>query len=64
MKRNKFIKHLDKHGCYLLREGSNHSIYYNPFNSRISTVPRHIEIKYFIVQKICKDLEIDIPEGK
>jgi len=64
MKRNKFIKHLSRNGCYLLREGSNHSIYYNPYNSRISTIPRHIEIKYFIVLKICKDLEIDIPEGK
>jgi predicted RNA binding protein YcfA (HicA-like mRNA interferase family) len=64
MKRHKLIKHLEQRGCYLLREGGNHSIYYNPGNSRISTIPRHIDIKFFIAQKICKDLEIDLPEGK
>jgi mRNA interferase HicA len=60
MKRNKLIKHLEINGCYLLREGGNHSIFYNPENSRISTVPRHREIKFFIAQKICKDLEISM----
>lgn len=64
MKRIKLIQHLEKYGCYLLREGGNHSIFYNPENSRISTIPRHREIKFFIAQKICKDLEIFLPEEK
>jgi mRNA interferase HicA len=64
MKRNKLIKHLEINGCYLLREGGNHSIFYNPENSRISTVPRHREIKSFITLKICKDLEVSIPSEK
>ena len=64
MKRIKLIKHLERNGCYLLREGSNHSIYYNPMNSRLSTMPRHNEIKFFIANKICKDLEISLPTGK
>jgi len=61
MKRNKLIKHLEKHGCYLLREGSGHSLFFNPLNNAISTVPRHSEAKKFTSQKICKDLGIEIP---
>jgi mRNA interferase HicA len=64
MKRTKLIKHLTKCGCYLLREGGNHSIFFNPKSEKISTVPRHKEIKQFIAEKICKDLEIKIPSGK
>jgi predicted RNA binding protein YcfA (HicA-like mRNA interferase family) len=64
MQRKKLIQHLEKYGCYLLREGGNHSIFINPKTLRISTVPRHREIKFFIAQKICKDLEISLPEEK
>jgi mRNA interferase HicA len=62
MKRVKLIRHLNRQGCYLLREGSNHSLFYNPVNNKVSTIPRHSEIKKFISQKICKDLDIAIPE--
>ncbi len=27
MKRSALIKHIEKHGCQLLREGANHAIY-------------------------------------
>ena len=64
MKRAKLIKHLTKNGCYLLREGGRHSVFYNPSSGKISTVPRHPEIKQFTTEKICKDLEIEIPKGK
>lgn len=64
MKRIKLIKHLNKNGCYLLREGGNHSVYFNPGSGRISTIPRHQEIKQFTAEKICKDLEISVPKGK
>jgi mRNA interferase HicA len=56
-----FIKHLRANGCELLREGANHSIYINKLNNKISTVPRHKEIKNNLCRKICKDLEISSP---
>ncbi|MBL8190346.1 MAG: type II toxin-antitoxin system HicA family toxin [Acidobacteria bacterium] len=61
MKRVDFIRHLLKHGCELLREGGNHSIYVNRTNNRVSAVPRHREIDDFLVWKICRDLEIPMP---
>ena len=64
MKRKKLIKHLAKNGCYLLREGGKHSVYYNPVTGKISTVPRHPDIKQFTTEKICKDLDISLPAGK
>lgn len=64
MKRTKLIKYLSKNGCYLLREGGRHSIYFNPISEKITAIPRHPEIKQFIAEKICKDLDIEIPEGK
>ena len=62
MKRNKLIRHLEDNGCYLLREDSNHSLYYNPLNNAISTVPRHADVKKFTAQKIFKDLNISVPQ--
>jgi predicted RNA binding protein YcfA (HicA-like mRNA interferase family) len=64
MKRIKLLKHLLKNGCQLLREGKGHSIYYNFRNNKVSAVPRHTDIKQFTAEKICKDLEIEIPSGK
>jgi len=62
MKRTALIKHLEKQGCKLYREGSKHTLYINPANNQISTIPRHIEILDFLVKKICKDLEINLPK--
>ncbi|WP_374689225.1 type II toxin-antitoxin system HicA family toxin [Promineifilum sp.] len=45
----------------MLREGSRHSVYWNPNSSKTSTVPRHNEIKDTLVLKICKDLDITRP---
>ncbi|MEX1185804.1 MAG: type II toxin-antitoxin system HicA family toxin [Gemmatimonadaceae bacterium] len=61
MKRVDLIRHLDKHGCRLLREGGGHSIYLNPTLRKISTVPRHREVKELLARKICRDLEIPAP---
>ena len=58
MKRNELIKYLSSNNCYLLREGSNHSVFYNSTNNKTSTVPRHNEIDKYLVKKICKDLNI------
>jgi mRNA interferase HicA len=58
MKRKEFIKHLHEQGCILKRDGGNHSIYFNPRTSKISSVPRHNDIREVLALKICKDLEI------
>ncbi len=61
MKRRNLICHLEAHGCELLREGSNHSVYVNRAAQRISAVTRHREINDFLAQKICRDLQIPDP---
>jgi len=61
MKRRVLLKHLKRHGCRFLREGGNHSIYFNPAGRETSSVPRHAEIADKLAQKICKDLNIPPP---
>ena len=61
MKRRDLIRHLESHGCYLLREGGEHSIYVNRVNNRTSAVPRHREVNDFLARRICRDLEIPTP---
>jgi mRNA interferase HicA len=48
------------HGCRLLREGGNHSIFVRPAG-RASNAPRHVEINDDLAKKICKDLGIPPP---
>jgi predicted RNA binding protein YcfA (HicA-like mRNA interferase family) len=61
MKRRELIRHLEAHGCYLLRNRGKHSIYVNPANNQVSAVPRHREINDFLARKICRDLGIPEP---
>lgn len=61
MKRVDLIRHLEQHGCALLREGARHSVYVNRATRKSSTVPRHREIHEFLARKICRDLEIPEP---
>ena len=58
MKRAALLKYLRRRSCELLREGSKHSIYWNPASRRTSSVPRHGELMNRLVRKICKDLAI------
>jgi len=58
VKRVDLIRHLESHGCRLLREGANHSVYVNPAARRSSTVPRHREVDEFLARKICRDRQI------
>ena len=55
------IRHLERHGCEFLREGSNHTIYVNRAARKVSAVPRHREIIEFTARRICKDLEVSRP---
>jgi len=63
VKRRDLIAHLERHGCELLREGGNHSVYLNTTVRKVSTVPRHREINDNLARKICKDLEIPPPRS-
>jgi predicted RNA binding protein YcfA (HicA-like mRNA interferase family) len=60
VKRRALVRHLEQHGCQLLREGGNHSIFVGP-GGRTSSVPRHTEINDELAKKICKDLGIPPP---
>ncbi len=64
MKRAALVRHLEAHGCQLMREGANHSVYVSRAARRTSTVPRHREVNDFLAQKICKDLGIPTPATK
>jgi len=61
VKRRALVRHLEEHGCELLREGANHSIYVNRPAGKTSAVPRHTEINDDLARKICKDLGIPTP---
>jgi predicted RNA binding protein YcfA (HicA-like mRNA interferase family) len=61
VKRRALIRHLEAHGCELLREGGNHSVFVNRRTRKATTVPRHREINEFLATKICRDLEIPAP---
>jgi mRNA interferase HicA len=61
MKRHELISHLEKLGCYMLRDRGKHSIYVNPANNQTSAIPRHREINDFLARKICRDLGIPEP---
>ncbi|MDH5534910.1 MAG: type II toxin-antitoxin system HicA family toxin [Betaproteobacteria bacterium] len=61
MKRTDLLRHLQQHGCVLLREGGKHSVFVNRATRKTSTVPRHREINDFLARKICRDLEVPNP---
>jgi mRNA interferase HicA len=61
MKRADLVRHLERNGCALLREGAKHSVFVNRARNKSSTVPRHREINDFLARKICRDLEVVEP---
>ena len=63
MKRLDFVRHLEAHGCVLLREGGSHSIYVNRAARKVSSVPRHREIDDQLCRKISRDLQIPRPDA-
>lgn len=56
MKRRDLLHHLRQHGCQLVREGAEHSIWENPATNRRASVPRHCEIPEHTATRICKQL--------
>ena len=61
MKRRDLIRHVETHGCELLREGGQQSVYINRAAQRVSAIPRHREINEFLARKICRDLQVPEP---
>jgi mRNA interferase HicA len=61
MKLRDLERHLHTHGCGLFREGGAHTVWLNPANRKIASIPRHREIKGGTVRGICKQLEIPRP---
>jgi mRNA interferase HicA len=58
MKRGALLKHLRKHGCFLKREGREHSLWCNPQTGHVEAVPRHTEVSNKLTKKICRNLSI------
>lgn len=61
MKLRELERHLREYGCVFFREGGAHTVWQNPANRKISSVPRHREIKEGTVRGICRQLEIPLP---
>ncbi len=61
MKRRDLIRHLEKHGCELMREGGSHTVYVNRARRKTTAIPRHREVNEFLARKICQDLEVPEP---
>jgi len=63
VKRRDLIAHLIKEGCVLHREGSKHSVFFNPENGHLAAIPRHREIEILLARKICRQLDIALPKS-
>jgi predicted RNA binding protein YcfA (HicA-like mRNA interferase family) len=61
MKRIDLERYLREQGCMPYREGGGHSIWLNPAQRKITSVPRHREIKEGTIRAICKQREIPQP---
>lgn len=57
MKGSELVKLIKKTGCYKVREGANHEIWYSPITGKTFTVPRHYshEIKTKTANSILED---------
>jgi hypothetical protein len=56
LKRRELESHLAAHGCEVLREGSNHTIWRNPPGDLRTPVARHREIPTGTARAICRQL--------
>ena len=56
MKTSELIKALKAGGCYFVRHGGNHDLWYSPLNARLFSVPRHsAEMKTGTANKILRE---------
>lgn len=59
MKRQAFIRELERAGCVFVRHGQRHDLYRNPANGRQAPVPRHREIADTLCEVIRKQLGLN-----
>lgn len=61
MKYSELIKLLKEIGCYITREGANHSIFYSPVTKKSFTVPRHLtkDVPMGTLKSIKRDSGLD-----
>lgn len=61
MKYSELCKQLKKIGCYSIRHGSNHDIWYSPITGKQFPVPRHSsqDVKKGTLNSIKKDAGLD-----
>lgn len=56
MKTSELLKILKKNGCYIIRSGSRHNIWYSPLSKKQFAVPRHKDdVKIGTLNNILKD---------
>lgn len=61
MKSGELRKILKKTGCFVVRHGSNHDIWFSPITKKQFAVPRHKnEIKLGTVKAIAREAGIDL----
>lgn len=59
MKTSELLRILKKNGCYLIRHGKNHDIWFSPATTRQFPVPRHKdEVKIGTLKSILEDAGI------
>lgn len=56
MKRRDLERRLRHAGCYLKREGGQHSLWINPRTGIVEAIPRHAEVKEPLARKVLKSL--------
>jgi predicted RNA binding protein YcfA (HicA-like mRNA interferase family) len=61
VKRRDVIAYLESQGCQFEREGGKHTWYVNRPTGNHAAIPRHREIRDFLVKKICRELKIPPP---
>ena len=44
MKRRDLLKRIEREGAVFIREGSNHTVYRNPYTGKTIVIPRHREV--------------------
>jgi predicted RNA binding protein YcfA (HicA-like mRNA interferase family) len=62
MKYSELKRRLRERGCYVIRQGGNHEIWYSPSTGRIFPVCRHDseEVYIMILKKIIKQSGIEL----
>ena len=58
MKRKDLIRHFENNKCAFRREGGNHTVYKNLISGKMTSIPRHRDIKENLAKKICDDLGV------